>query len=369
MAAVFLALVNPGDEVIVFEPFYENYGPDAILAEGETGVRAAHAPDWRIDEEKLRAAFTRKTKAIIVNTPHNPTGRVFTRDEISLIAELCVKHDVFAITDEIYEHIIYAGDHHVIATWPGMARAHDHDLRPLQNLQLHRLAARLRDRAAEAESVRDPQGPRFSHGRRAGAAAGRRRGRHGVRRRLLQSSRARLPRAARFSACASRGAASRSPFPRARTTSLADFSALCDLGDVDVRDVAHARCRRGDGAGLELLSARAMADASSFASPSARSTRRSSAAGERSRISRHECDLGVAMSRAEITTPEVTPRRRRVGRRAVASPAAARGVHRAAEGEGLARDLHRSRAARATSRSTTRSSTARPDSARPPSRS
>ena len=121
MAAVFLALVNPGDEVIVFEPYYENYGPDAILAEAKPVFVPLTQPGWRIDEEKLRAAFTSKTKAIIVNTPHNPTGRVFTRDEISLIAELCVKHDVYAFTDEIYEHIRYAGDHHVLATWPGMA--------------------------------------------------------------------------------------------------------------------------------------------------------------------------------------------------------------------------------------------------------
>ena len=121
MASVFLALVNPGDEVIVFEPFYENYGPDAILAEATPVFVPLVQPGWSIDEERLRAAFTKKTKAIIVNTPHNPTGRVLTRDEISLIAELCVEHDVYAFTDEIYEHIRYAGAHHAIASWPGMA--------------------------------------------------------------------------------------------------------------------------------------------------------------------------------------------------------------------------------------------------------
>lgn len=121
MAAVFLALVNPGDEVIVLEPFYENYGPDAILAEATPVFVPLVQPGWTIDEERLRAAFTKKTKAIIVNTPHNPTGRVLSRDEISLIAELCVEHDVYAFTDEIYEHIRYAGAHHAIATWPGMA--------------------------------------------------------------------------------------------------------------------------------------------------------------------------------------------------------------------------------------------------------
>jgi aminotransferase len=121
MAAVFLALLDPGDEVIVLEPFYENYGPDAILADARPVFVPLEAPDWQLDPDRLRAAFGPKTKAIIVNTPHNPTGRVLTREEISLIAELCVEHDVWAITDEIYEHIRYAGNHHPIATWPGMA--------------------------------------------------------------------------------------------------------------------------------------------------------------------------------------------------------------------------------------------------------
>ena len=120
MAAVFLALINPGDEVIIFEPFYENYGPDAILAGAKPVFIPLEGMEWKLDPEKLRAAFSDKTRAIVVNTPHNPTGRVFTRDEISLIAELCQKHDVIAITDEIYEHIIYAGSHHALATWPGM---------------------------------------------------------------------------------------------------------------------------------------------------------------------------------------------------------------------------------------------------------
>ncbi len=120
MAAVFLALIDPGDEVIIFEPFYENYGPDAILAGAKPVFVPLEGMEWKLDPEKLRAAFSDRTRAIVVNTPHNPTGRVFTRDEISLIAELCQKHDVIAITDEIYEHIIYAGSHHVLATWPGM---------------------------------------------------------------------------------------------------------------------------------------------------------------------------------------------------------------------------------------------------------
>jgi aspartate/methionine/tyrosine aminotransferase len=120
MAAVFLALIDPGDEVIVFEPWYENYGPDAILASATPRYVALEPPNWRFDPEVLRAAFSEKTKAIIVNTPHNPTGRVLTREEIGFIADLCIEHDVWAITDEIYEHIRYAGGHHVLATWPGM---------------------------------------------------------------------------------------------------------------------------------------------------------------------------------------------------------------------------------------------------------
>jgi aminotransferase len=120
MASVFLALVNPGDEVIVLEPFYENYGPDAILAGAKPVFVPLEPPDWRLDPARLRAAFSPHTKAIVLNTPHNPTGRVLTRAEVSLVAELCIEHDAWAITDEIYEHIRYAGEHHPIATWPGM---------------------------------------------------------------------------------------------------------------------------------------------------------------------------------------------------------------------------------------------------------
>ncbi len=120
MAAVFLALIDPGDEVIVMEPFYENYGPDAILADAKPVFVPLERPHWTLDPDRLAKAFTKRTKAIILNTPHNPTGRVFTRAEMTMISELCVKHDVWVITDEIYEHIRYAGEHHVMATWPEM---------------------------------------------------------------------------------------------------------------------------------------------------------------------------------------------------------------------------------------------------------
>src|SRR5512138_3383102 len=120
MAAVFLALIDPGDEVIILEPFYENYGPDAILAGAIPSFVPLDRPHWTIDLDRLKKAFTKRTKALVLNTPHNPTGRVMTRAEMTAIAELCMKHDVWVITDEIYEHIRYAGDHHVMATWPGM---------------------------------------------------------------------------------------------------------------------------------------------------------------------------------------------------------------------------------------------------------
>jgi aminotransferase len=120
MAAVFLALIDPGDEVIVFEPFYENYGPDAILAGARPVVVSLDPPDWRFDPDRLRAAFSSRTRAIIVNTPQNPTGRVLTTEEMQLIASLCIENDVWAITDEIYEHIRYAGNHHLLAAMPGM---------------------------------------------------------------------------------------------------------------------------------------------------------------------------------------------------------------------------------------------------------
>ncbi len=121
MAAVMLATVDPGEEVIVFEPYYENYGPDAILASATPRYVSLHPPHWTFDEAELQQAFNERTKAIIINTPHNPTGKVFTREELTLIAELCQKWDVLAYTDEIYEHILYDGVEHVaIATLPGM---------------------------------------------------------------------------------------------------------------------------------------------------------------------------------------------------------------------------------------------------------
>jgi len=121
MAATMLALVDPGDEVIVFEPFYENYGPDAILCGAQPRFVRLREPDWSYDPAELEAAFGNRTRAIVINTPNNPTGKVFSRIELGHIAELCRRWDVVAVTDEIYEHMVFDGAEHVpIATLDGM---------------------------------------------------------------------------------------------------------------------------------------------------------------------------------------------------------------------------------------------------------
>ena len=130
MIATMLAVIDPGEEVIVFEPYYENYGPDAILSGAVMRYVTLHAPDetspvWHFDKDELREAFNEKTKAIIITTPHNPTGKVFTREELRFIANLCIEHDALALTDEIYEHILYPDsargiEHVAMATLDGM---------------------------------------------------------------------------------------------------------------------------------------------------------------------------------------------------------------------------------------------------------
>jgi aminotransferase len=127
MVATMLAIVDPGDEVIVFEPFYENYGPDAVLSGATPRFVELREPDgthsdWWFDPDELRAAFNNKTRAIIINTPNNPTGKIFDHDDLSEIAGLCQQWGTIAVTDEIYEHILYDGAKHVpMATLDGMA--------------------------------------------------------------------------------------------------------------------------------------------------------------------------------------------------------------------------------------------------------
>ena len=121
MIASLLATTNPGDEVIIFEPYYENFGPDTLLCGANRKFVRLHPPDWSFDPDELRAAFSQRTKAIIINSPCNPTGHLFSRTQLELIAELCQEHDAIAITDEIYEHLVYDGERHTpIMTLPGM---------------------------------------------------------------------------------------------------------------------------------------------------------------------------------------------------------------------------------------------------------
>jgi aminotransferase len=121
MMSTMMAIINPGDEVVVFEPFYENYGPDAILSGATPRFVKLRPPDWTFDHDELAVAFGPKTKAIILNTPNNPTGKVFERAEFERIRDLCLQWNAFAITDEIYEHMLYDGAKHIsLATLDGM---------------------------------------------------------------------------------------------------------------------------------------------------------------------------------------------------------------------------------------------------------
>ncbi|MCY3611645.1 MAG: aminotransferase class I/II-fold pyridoxal phosphate-dependent enzyme [Gemmatimonadetes bacterium] len=120
MAAVMLATIDPGDEVVVLEPFYENYGPDAVLCQAGPVFVPLSLPEFRLDPDRLRRAISPRTRAIVINTPNNPSGRVFDDEEMEAVAELCVENDLLAITDEIYEHIVYEGTHVPMATLPGM---------------------------------------------------------------------------------------------------------------------------------------------------------------------------------------------------------------------------------------------------------
>ncbi len=123
MIASLLAIVDPGEEVVIFEPFYENYGPDAIICGATPRFVRLHPPDWSFDADELAAAFNENTRAVVLNTPNNPTGKVFTRQELETIAQLCQRWDAYAVCDEIYQYLVYDGTRHIsMATLPGMQK-------------------------------------------------------------------------------------------------------------------------------------------------------------------------------------------------------------------------------------------------------
>jgi len=118
--ATIQGVCDAGDEVVLFEPYYDSYKASVVMAGAVPRVVALRGPDWRLDEEEIRAAFTKATRAILINTPHNPTGKVFSSDELAFLAALCRERDVLCITDEVYEHLVYDGRHVPMATLPGM---------------------------------------------------------------------------------------------------------------------------------------------------------------------------------------------------------------------------------------------------------
>jgi N-succinyldiaminopimelate aminotransferase len=120
LTASILAFCDPGDEVVVFEPTYDTYTAAIALAGARQRAVTLREPDWSFDVDAVRAAFTERTKVLVLNSPHNPTGKVFTREELTLLAELCVEHDVVAVTDEVYEHLVFDGEHVPLASLPGM---------------------------------------------------------------------------------------------------------------------------------------------------------------------------------------------------------------------------------------------------------
>jgi N-succinyldiaminopimelate aminotransferase len=121
ITAAILALCETGDEVVVFEPFYDSYGAAIAMAGAQRRVVPLEPPEWSFDPDRLVAAITPRTRLILVNTPHNPTGKVFTSAELAVIAQVCVDHDLLAVTDEVYEHLVFEGSHQRLCTWPGMA--------------------------------------------------------------------------------------------------------------------------------------------------------------------------------------------------------------------------------------------------------
>jgi N-succinyldiaminopimelate aminotransferase len=120
IAAALLALCEPGDEVVTFEPYYDSYAACIAMAGAQRRVVQLQPPDYSFDVDALRSSFTPRTRLVLLNTPHNPTGKVFSRAELDVVAKLCVEHDVLAVTDEVYEHLVFDGEHVPLATFPGM---------------------------------------------------------------------------------------------------------------------------------------------------------------------------------------------------------------------------------------------------------
>ncbi len=172
MIATLLGVINPGDEVIIFEPFYENYGPDVTLSGAAARYVTLRDPDFSIDRKELEAAFTRRTKAIIINTPHNPTGKVFSKAELEMIAELCQRHDTLGhYRRDLRTHHLWRRAALSIASLPGMADRTVTISGSLEDLLHHRMAPRVYRRMRAAD-LGDSQGPRFPDRRRAASAAG-----------------------------------------------------------------------------------------------------------------------------------------------------------------------------------------------------
>ena len=144
IAATVLALCEPGDEVVTFEPYYDSYAATIALAGGVRRTSVLRFPDFAVDEASLRAAFSPRTRLVLLNTPHNPTGKVFTREELELVCALAREHDAWVVTDEVYEHLTFDGAEHVpVATLPGMRERTADDLVGRQDLLDHRVEGRL----------------------------------------------------------------------------------------------------------------------------------------------------------------------------------------------------------------------------------
>ena len=159
IAATLLALCEPGDEVVMFEPTYDSYAACASMAGAVPSLVRLHPPDWHFDPDELAAAVGPRTTMVLLNSPHNPTGKVFSAEELAQVAALCRAHDLLAVTDEVYEHLVFDGTHVPLATLPGMAGAHADHLLGRQDVLLHRLEGGMGQR------------PRAAGGRGAGGQA------------------------------------------------------------------------------------------------------------------------------------------------------------------------------------------------------